>query len=150
MFTIPRILRRFFRHDRKPLSELCRCAHQSLVAFLRTVTGRPDGVIGAVMVIQTFGDYARWYPHIHALVADGLFLPAGGFLVMNPETDLRPPAELFRAAVFSDQVIATAILDRLLHHATILKIKGESFRLKEKRKAGIIGRPLNNDPTKEN
>jgi len=40
--------------------------------------------------------------------------------------------------VFSDQVIATAILDRLLHHATTLNIKGESFRLKEKRKAGLI------------
>jgi DNA replication protein DnaC len=35
--------------------------------------------------------------------------------------------------VFGDQVIATAILDRLLHHSTILNIKGESYRLKEKR-----------------
>jgi len=43
--------------------------------------------------------------------------------------------------VFSDQVIATAILDRLLHHATTLNIKGESFRLKEKRKAGLITQP---------
>ncbi len=40
--------------------------------------------------------------------------------------------------VFNDQVIATAILDRLLHHATTLNIKGESFRLKEKRKAGLL------------
>jgi len=45
--------------------------------------------------------------------------------------------------VFSDQVIATAILDRLLHHATTLNIKGESFRLKEKRKAGLITQPVN-------
>ena len=43
--------------------------------------------------------------------------------------------------VFSDQVIATAILDRLLHHATTLNIKGESFRLKEKRKAGLLVKP---------
>src|SRR5450830_1810993 len=40
--------------------------------------------------------------------------------------------------IFSDQVVATAILDRLLHHATTLNIKGESFRLKEKRKAGLL------------
>ena len=52
--------------------------------------------------------------------------------------------------VFSDQVIATAILDRLLYHATTLNIKGESFRLKEKRKAGIIGCPRNDDQSKEN
>jgi DNA replication protein DnaC len=43
--------------------------------------------------------------------------------------------------VFSDQVIATAILDRLLHHATTLNIKGESFRLKDKRKAGLLTQP---------
>lgn len=41
--------------------------------------------------------------------------------------------------VFGDQVLATAILDRLLHHATTINVKGESYRLKEKRKAGLIG-----------
>ena len=41
--------------------------------------------------------------------------------------------------IFNDQVLATAILDRLLHHCTTLNIKGESYRLKEKRKAGILG-----------
>jgi len=43
--------------------------------------------------------------------------------------------------VFNDHVLATAVLDRLLHHATTLNIKGESYRLKEKRKAGLLGRP---------
>jgi len=42
--------------------------------------------------------------------------------------------------VFGDQVMATAILDRLLHHSTTLNIKGESYRLKDKRKAGLIPR----------
>jgi DNA replication protein DnaC len=41
--------------------------------------------------------------------------------------------------IFNDQVLATAILDRLLHHCTTLNIKGESYRLKEKRKAGLLG-----------
>jgi len=43
--------------------------------------------------------------------------------------------------VFNDQVLATAILDRLLHYSTTLNIKGESYRLKEKRRAGLLGRP---------
>jgi DNA replication protein DnaC len=43
--------------------------------------------------------------------------------------------------VFSDPVLATAILDRLLHYSTTLNIKGESYRLKEKRRAGLLGRP---------
>jgi DNA replication protein DnaC len=42
--------------------------------------------------------------------------------------------------VFGDTVIATAVLDRLLHHSTTLNVKGESYRLKEKRKAGLLGR----------
>lgn len=40
--------------------------------------------------------------------------------------------------VLGDAVIATAILDRLLHHSTTLNIKGESYRLKEKRNAGLL------------
>ncbi len=40
--------------------------------------------------------------------------------------------------IFSDSVLASAILDRLLHHSTTINIKGESFRLKEKRKAGML------------
>jgi len=42
--------------------------------------------------------------------------------------------------VFNDPVLATAVLDRLLHYSTTLNIKGESYRLKDKRKAGLLGR----------
>ena len=46
------------------------------------------------------------------------------------------------AEVFSgDAVIATAILDRLLHHSTTISIKGESYRLKDRRKAGLTMLP---------
>jgi len=40
--------------------------------------------------------------------------------------------------VFGDRVIATAILDRLLHHSVTINIRGNSYRLKEKLKAGLI------------
>jgi len=40
--------------------------------------------------------------------------------------------------VFGDRVIATAILDRLLHHAVTLNIRGNSYRLKDKLKAGLV------------
>ena len=39
--------------------------------------------------------------------------------------------------LMDDTVIATAILDRLLHHAHIINIRGESFRLKDRQKGGI-------------
>jgi len=34
--------------------------------------------------------------------------------------------------VFSDLTIASAILDRILHHCTVVSIKGDSYRLKER------------------
>jgi len=40
--------------------------------------------------------------------------------------------------VFGDEVLATAILDRLLHHSHTLMISGESYRLREKRKSGLF------------
>lgn len=40
--------------------------------------------------------------------------------------------------IFGDPVIATAILDRILHHSTVVNIRGESFRIKEKRKSGLL------------
>jgi len=40
--------------------------------------------------------------------------------------------------VFGDPVVATAILDRLLHHSHVLTIRGDSYRLREKRRAGLI------------
>lgn len=46
--------------------------------------------------------------------------------------------------VFGDEVLATAILDRLLHHSHTLLITGESYRLREKRKSGLIRAGLAN------
>ncbi len=40
--------------------------------------------------------------------------------------------------VFGDRIIATAILDRVLHHAITVNIRGNSYRLKDKLKAGLV------------
>jgi hypothetical protein len=45
--------------------------------------------------------------------------------------------------------MATAILDRLLHHATTVNIKGESHRLEEKRKAGLLSESRSFQTAKE-
>ena len=56
----------------------------------------------------------------------------GGFLA----TSNRPVAEWGR--VFGDAVVATAILDRMLHHSHVITIRGESYRLREKRRSGLF------------
>jgi DNA replication protein DnaC len=40
--------------------------------------------------------------------------------------------------VFGDAVVATAILDRLLHHSHVITIRGDSYRLRAKRRAGLV------------
>ena len=49
-------------------------------------------------------------------------------------------------SIFGDPIIATAILDRLLHHSTTINIRGESYRLKERRRAGLLPRPEDQQP----
>lgn len=49
--------------------------------------------------------------------------------------------------IFNDPVLATAVLDRLLHYATTINIKGESYRLREKRKAGLWRNSLPKEET---
>ncbi len=45
-------------------------------------------------------------------------------------------------AVFADQTVATAILDRLLHHATVVNIKGASYRMRAHVPPGREGSPM--------
>jgi DNA replication protein DnaC len=49
-------------------------------------------------------------------------------------------------SIFGDPIIATAILDRLLHHSTTINIRGESYRLKDRRRAGLLTRPEEQPP----
>jgi hypothetical protein len=44
--------------------------------------------------------------------------------------------------LMGDPILATAILDRLLHHSHIVNIRGNRYRLREKMKIGAYGFPL--------
>jgi DNA replication protein DnaC len=44
-------------------------------------------------------------------------------------------------SVFGDPVVPNAILDRLLHHNQVVTIRGESYRLREKRRSGLLQKP---------
>jgi len=96
VFSIPKMLRIYFKYDRKLLTRLCHCANESLRMFFRTVPGLNDGILGMIMVIHTFGDYAGFHPHLHAIVADGLFRPNGTCYCL-PKRDLKELEEIFRS-----------------------------------------------------
>ena len=46
------------------------------------------------------------------------------------------------SAFAGDSVLTAAMLDRVLHHSIIIGINGESYRLKDKRKAGLLAAPV--------
>ena len=90
-FTIPKMLRPYFRFHRGLLKLLCRIAHQYVSDFLRNAFGNAggvgnaaqDGIPAIVIAIHTFGEYLDFHPHLHALVADRLFDREGKFHVMR-------------------------------------------------------------------
>jgi Putative transposase len=116
VLAIPRMLRPYFQRHRHLLKRLCALAHQSLAEYLRTALDCPKGVPGIILTLHTFGEYLDFHPHIHALVADGLFgkspedsastqaqtlnpPPSTLNFLPLPQTPLKPLEELFRAKV---------------------------------------------------
>ena len=95
VFTIPRVLRGIFRKRRHLLTLLFHTATVTLQDTFRIHLGLPQGRIGAIAGVHTFGDYLIFHPHLHLLAADGLFTSDGRFHCM-PAEDLAPTIELFR------------------------------------------------------
>lgn len=58
------------------------------------------------------------------------------------------PFSQWDKAFSADSTLTAAMLDRVLHHSHIVQIQGESYRLREKRKAGII-KSINPDNKEE-
>jgi hypothetical protein len=64
-----------------------------------------------------------------------------GSIILTSNKSYAEWAEIFSG----DEVIATAMLDRLLHHAPTTTIKGQSYRLKDKQRAGLVPRRKENE-----
>jgi hypothetical protein len=98
VFTVPKMLRIYFRKDRRLLGKLSQCATDALKKLFRAAGKDPKAVPGIIMVIQTYGDLVNFHPHLHALVTDGVFTPAGWFVAF-PKIDLYTLEHLFRHRV---------------------------------------------------
>jgi ribosomal protein S27E len=102
VFTIPKMLRLFFKYNRRLLGSLCRLALRSLTRYFEVLTGNAlmPGVIAA---IQTFGDRINFHPHLHFLVTEGGVDEAGVFHKI-PGIDDSRLAEIFAREVLADLV----------------------------------------------
>jgi hypothetical protein len=77
VFSIPKRLRIYFMFDRKLLSKLSQCVWKVLSVYLRHAVSDEDADPGAVIAIQSFGDFLGFHPHAHVLVTDGCFYGEG-------------------------------------------------------------------------
>jgi hypothetical protein len=98
VFTIPKRLRLFFRYDRKLLGELAACAWRALELYFEVSFDGAEVTPGAVGFLQTSGELLNFHPHVHILVTDGGFGPAGAFRQL-PRFNSRHVERLFRAEV---------------------------------------------------
>jgi hypothetical protein len=103
VFSIPKILRRYFLYDRKLLSELSRCAWETLKEFFQEVVPEEEAVlppnIGGIIAIHSFGDFLGWHPHLHILCTDGCSYGNGMFHVA-PLFELKHLEAIFRHKAF--------------------------------------------------
>jgi len=98
VLTVPKMLRPYFRYDRRLLGKLCQVASRVITKSFRALTGRQDITVGMVACVQTFGNFANFHPHLHILVTDGGFGPNGTFYVL-PKVSLAGLEQLFRHRV---------------------------------------------------
>jgi len=100
IFSIPKILRRYFLYDRKLLADLSRCAWESLKVFMQQAVPEKEPIPGAAIAVQTFGDYLGFNPHCHILMTDGCFYGERGMFRVAPPLELKKLEAIFRHKVF--------------------------------------------------
>ncbi len=100
VFSIPKILRIYFLFNRNLLKELSRISWEVIGDYYISTCIKDDGKPAAVAVIQTFGDYLSFNPHMHILAADGCFSEDGLFYVPSINIDTASIEKLFVHRIF--------------------------------------------------
>jgi hypothetical protein len=94
VWTIPKVLRVFFRHDRELFADLGRLLFDILQRFFSQAAGRPLRTAG-ILVFQTAGAFCRFHSLWHGLFLEGGFEHENRF-VHVPTVDLQKMSCCFR------------------------------------------------------
>jgi hypothetical protein len=107
VFTIPKMLRRYFLWNRSLYGELCRSAYAATRRFFEAVFPSLEKAVPAMVAApQSFGSLLNFHPHCHAVTSLGVFTRDAVFHPVPDDVDFAPLEELFRDEVF------TMILER--------------------------------------
>jgi ribosomal protein S27E len=133
VFSLPKRLRLFFLYDRSLLSKLSRCAWKVLSCYLTNSVSMSSSMPGAVISVQTFGDFLNFNPHLHIISTDGCFNNDGSFMTaVTPNANHLEP--LFRLEVLNmlkrEGKITDAVIENMStwHHSGFHVYCGDVIR----------------------
>lgn len=129
VFSIPKALRIFFRHDQKLFAAVSSLLFSLIRQFYRLSAGSPLLTTSAIIAFQPFGDFLRPNAHWHSLVLEGGFAPDGQFLFL-PIHDTQKLTEAFRRAVIKLLLSKGLISDDFA--STLLCWKNSGFSVDNK------------------
>jgi len=108
VFTFPKLLRPYSRHNRRLFSDISRLIFVIIKRFYDKAAGRT----GMVLAYQSAGEYLKFNPHYHCIVLEGGFDERGRF-VHIPLGNLQRMTEYFR------RLIIKFFLNKQLINATL-------------------------------
>ena len=115
-FTIPKILRGYFRRNRKLLKLLIQSANFAIEHYFHEALGMKDGYTGGIYCIQSHGSLLNFHPHIHSLVLGGILKDDKFYQPFHISTDII--AKIFRARLLAvllkQEVITQELIDLLM------------------------------------
>jgi len=140
VFTIPKRLRIYFRYDRSLLGKLCRAAYDTVCDVFKLEIDGDSGIPAMVAAIQTFDDLIHLHPHIHAVVAEGVFTETGHF-VHIPDIWKHCAEKFWQERVFAHLLDAHKINDETVGNMRGWKHSGfsvdNSVRIEKGDQAGM-------------
>jgi len=114
VFSIPKILRIYFLFNRSLLKELSRISWEIIKDYYQSNCRKDGSNPAAVAVIQTFGDYLSFNPHMHILAADGCFSDDGFFYAPSINVDTTILEKLFIHKIFKMLLAKGFITNRIV------------------------------------
>jgi len=99
VFAFPKMLRPYFRNNKKVLSDIARLINDMILSYYSKITGWKI-CTGIVLAFQSFGDFLRYNPHFHSLILEGGFDEHGNFIYI-PIRGLSEMKEYFRHLVIN-------------------------------------------------
>ena len=112
-FTVPKMLRPYFKFDRKLAGKMSLCAWESFSTLIAETIPVEDAMAGAVSGIHSAGKSLNAHPHVHLFAADGMTARDGTFLHMPVSAErgalCKSMAELFRHKVFKLLLVSEKI-----------------------------------------